>query len=201
MGKRAKLGNKTKTISYGKLTCARLAAIAGFAARLIKSVTRGIACRVSPTERLRRRNAGALRDWHAVQLQPEQQDPEPPLEPQTEVLEERAVHEQQRKRIIRAAENKTQTLRDDYNVKRQALQNQLKQLDQENLSVEDYNECARRIYARLIGLERQYDRAVERIRSQADHDLQSLEDQMQDSAGQSADSFNPAKKAPSPATP
>jgi len=198
MGKRAKLGSKTKTMSYGKLTRARLAAIAGLVVRLIQSAARGIARRVSPTERSRRRNARALRDWHTVQLQPEQQDPEPPLEPQTEAL---AVHEQQRKRIIRAAENKTQTLRDDYNVKRQALQNQLKQLDQENLSIEDYNECARRIYARLIGLERQYDRAVERIRLEADLDLQSLEDQKQDSAGRNADSFGPAKKAPLPATP
>lgn len=201
MGNRAKLGDKTKTMSYGKLLTARLAAIAGLMVRLIKSPNRGTAPHASATNRSQRRNARALRHWHAVQSQPEQQDPEPLPEQQTEALEKRAVHEQQRKRIIKTAENKTQTLRDDYNVKHIALQNELKQLGQENLSAEDYNECARRIYAQLIGRDTQYDRAAARIRSEADRDLQSLEDQMQDTTGQDTDSFSPPKKAPLPATP
>jgi hypothetical protein len=185
MGKRAKLGDKTKTMSYGKLTTARLAAIAGLVVRLIKSPNRGTAPPVSETDRSQRRNARALRHWRAVQSQPEQQDPEPPPEQQTEALEKRGALEQQRKRIIKVAENRTQTIRDDYNVKYLALRNELKKLGQENLSAEDYNECARRIYAQLIGLDTQYDRAAARIRSQADRDLQSLEDQMQDSPSSS----------------
>jgi len=201
MGKRAKLGDKTKTMSNGKPRAARLAAIVGLVVRLIKSPNRGTTPRVSETNRSQRRNARALRHWHVVQSQPEQQDPEPPSEQQTEALEKRAALEQQRKRIIQRAENRTQILRDDYNVKHLSLQNELKQLGQENLSAEDYNECTRRIYAQLIGLDTQYDRAAARIRSEADRDLQSLEDQMQDSAGQDTDSFSPAKKAPSPATP
>lgn len=201
MGKRAKLSDKTKTMSHGKLTTARLAAITGLVVRLFKSPNRGTAAGASATDRSQRRNSRALRHWHAVQSQLEQQDPEPPSGQQAEVLEKRAALEQQRKRIIQRAENRTQILRDDYNVKHLALQNQLKQLGQENLSAEDYNECARRIYAQLIGLDTQYDRAVARIRSEADRDLQSLEDQMQDSAGQDTDSFSPSKKAPLPATP
>lgn len=201
MGKRAKLGDKTKTMSYGKPRAARLAAIAGFMVRLIKSPDRGTASRASATNRSQRRNARAMRHWHAVQSQPEQQDPEPPSEQQTEALEKRAALEQQRKRIIKVAENRTQTLRDDYNVKYLSLRNELKKLAQENLSAEDYNECARRIYAQLIGLDAQYDRAAARIRSDADRDLQSLEDQMQDSASQDAGSFSPPKKAALPAAP